>query len=128
MLTIIDNPIKAIMTLNEGCYKVSNNHYHLLEVHIQRFLVSHECICQSIYAQIKNGVYTITNMYDQKFEMDVSYGDFGEAPEAVKEATGKNRLDIRLKTIWTEDMGEGLRELVMIHCHWKLQYCKSLSL
>ena len=54
-------------------------------------------------------------MYDHKFEMDVSYGDFGEAPEAVKEATGKNRLDIRLKTIWTEDMGEGLRELVMIY-------------
>ena len=44
--------------------------------------------------------------------MDVSYGDFGDAPETVKEATGKDRLDIRLKTIWTEEMGEGMRELV----------------
>ena len=52
-------------------------------------------------------------MYDQKFEMDVSFGDFGEASEEVKKATGKDRLDIRLKTIWTEDMGEGMRELVM---------------
>ena len=45
--------------------------------------------------------------------MNVSYGDFGEATEELlKEATGKDRYDIKLKTIWTEEMGEGMRELV----------------
>ena len=51
-------------------------------------------------------------MHNQTFEMKVDFGDFGEASAEVREASGKEKLNVRVQAIWTEEMGEGMKELV----------------
>jgi len=49
---------------------------------------------------------------DTKYPLSVEYGDFGEAYTEVKEQTGQERYNVKIKFIWTEELGEGWKKIV----------------
>jgi len=69
-------------------------------------LVDH--FCQIL--QIENGVVSMIDGMDTKYPLSVEYGDFGEAYTEVKEQTGQERYNVKIKFIWTEELGEGWKK------------------
>lgn len=49
---------------------------------------------------------------DNKFTLKMEYGDFGEAASDVREKSGQSRYNVKIKYVWTEDMGETWKQLV----------------
>jgi len=71
-------------------------------------LVDH--FCQIL--QIENGVVSMIDGMDTKYPLSVEYGDFGEAYTEVKEQTGQERYNVKIKFIWTEELGEGWKKII----------------
>merc|ERR1719418_79119 len=75
----------------DGFYKAVNHFYNFL--------------------QVEDGNLTTIDGMGNRFTMTAEFGDFGETYSEVKEQTGADTYNVRFRFIWTEEMGEGFREM-----------------
>merc|ERR1719464_336123 len=78
------------MKFKNGYYKVENAYYNILEVDDDK-----------------------VTCYDaiDSYKLAIEYGDFGEAQADVKEKSGQERYNAKITAVWSEEMGEGLKQM-----------------